>query len=264
VRVSVVDAFTDAPFRGNPAGVVQLDESADEHWMQLVAAEMRHAETAFVRSRSDGDYDLRWFTPLVEVDLCGHATLATAHVLASDSSAGADAPLRFHTRSGVLTATAQTDGRITLDFPAEPAEPIDPPADLDAVLGAPSIATYANRMDLLVEVSDESVVRDLQPDIAGIAALRSRGVAVTAAGSDSGVDFVSRFFAPRVGIDEDPVTGSAHCMLGPFWAGRLGRDVLTARQLSARGGTLGVETRGDRVSLRGRAVTVLSGELHAR
>jgi PhzF family phenazine biosynthesis protein len=259
VRIFVVDAFTDRAFSGNPAGVVLLDGDADAEWMQHVASEMRHAETAFVRSRAPGSFELRWFTPAVEVDLCGHATLATAHALASD---GAPGPFAFHTRSGVLHATVAGDGAIGLDFPAMPVRPVDEPAGLAGALGVTRVGVYGNGMDLLVELTDEAAITALSPDLSALATLECRGVCVTAA-ADAGTDrdFVSRFFAPAVGVDEDPVTGSAHCALGPFWAARLGRDRLSGVQCSPRGGQVDVRVRGDRVALSGRGVTVLDGEL---
>lgn len=262
MRIFVVDAFTDQPFRGNPAAVVLVDRELDDGWMQQLAAEMRHSETAYVRPRPDGDHDLRWFTPGAEVDLCGHATLATAHVLAGLGTAGT---FRFHTRSGVLTATAGR-GTIELDFPAQPPTPRTAPDGLAAALGIEPgvelVSCHGNGTDVLVEVPDAATVRDLVPDITALAAVECRGVIVTAA-ADAGadVDFVSRFFAPRVGVDEDPVTGSAHCALAPFWAERLGRTSLVGAQLSARGGRVACELRGQRVGLSGAAVTVLEGSL---
>jgi len=256
MRAFVVDAFTDAAFRGNPAGVVLLDAAVSAEWMQQVATELRHSETAFARPRDDGDFDLRWFTPAVEVDLCGHATLATAHVLAGS---GESSPLRFHTRSGVLVA--RVDGAdIELDFPAQPPAEADAPDGLLRALGiGDAVWTGTNGVDLFVQVSAESTVTGLSPDFAALASVPCRGVVVTAAAND--VDFVSRWFGPRVGVDEDPVTGSAHCALAPFWAARSGRDSLVGAQLSLRGGRVSVRVDGDRVKLGGRAVTVLAGEL---
>jgi PhzF family phenazine biosynthesis protein len=227
--------------------------------MQHVAAELRHSETAFVVPRSDGGYDLRWFTPLAEVRLCGHATLAAGHVLAER---GASGPFAFHTHSGVLTA-ALDDGDIVLDFPAQPPVPVDTPLGLAAALGVEPLASYGNGVDVLVEVADEATVRSVIPDIEALHNVECRGVIVTApADEGSDADFVSRFFAPRVGVDEDPVTGSAHCALAPFWSQRLGKTALVGAQLSPRGGRIAVELRGERVLLRGRAVTVLDGSLH--
>jgi PhzF family phenazine biosynthesis protein len=238
---------------------VLLDSPADAAWMQHVAAELRHSETAFVVPRSDGGYDLRWFTPLAEVRLCGHATLAAGHVLAER---GASGPFAFHTHSGVLTA-ALDDGDIVLDFPAQPPVPVDTPLGLAAALGVEPLASYGNGVDVLVEVADEATVRSVIPDIEALHNVECRGVIVTApADEGSDADFVSRFFAPRVGVDEDPVTGSAHCALAPFWSQRLGKTALVGAQLSPRGGRIAVELRGERVLLRGRAVTVLDGSLH--
>ncbi len=258
VRIAVVDAFTDAAFRGNPAGVVLLSAPADPSWMQRVATEMRHSETAFVLPRPDGDHDLRWFTPAVEVDLCGHATLATAHVLLASGLAG---PFAFHTRSGVLRAAGAPDGRVVLDFPARPPDRADDVDGLAAALGIAPLGVWRAGDDVLVEVADAATVRALAPDIDALREIAARGVIVTAT-ADPGTDhdFVSRFFAPNVGVDEDPVTGSAHCALAPFWCERLERPALTGVQLSARTGRVGVELRDDRVLLTGTAVTVLDGE----
>jgi PhzF family phenazine biosynthesis protein len=237
---------------------VLLEASAGDGWMQDVAAELRHSETAFVLPRPDGEYDLRWFTPTAEVRLCGHATLAATHVLAAR---GATGPFIFHTHSGVLTASVDDNG-VTLDFPSQPPEPVDEPEGLTDALGTTCCGTYGNGIDVLVEVADEATVRDLAPDIAALRAVECRGVIVTAPADESGdADFVSRFFAPRVGVDEDPVTGSAHCALAPFWAQRLGRTSLVGAQLSPRAGRIAVELRDDRVLLRGTAVTVLEGSL---
>lgn len=259
MRAFVVDAFTNTAFAGNPAGVVVLDAAPVEAgWMQDVAAELRHSETAFVRARADGDYDLRWFTPTVEVDLCGHATLATAHVLAAEGTSGT---LRFHTRSGVLTATVSAAGTV-LDFPAKPVAPVAAPKGLVEALSVAPLGVYGNGMDLLVELSDVAAVLAVRPDMALLRMVECRGVIVTAAAAPgAGHDFVSRFFAPRVGVDEDPVTGSAHCALGPFWAERCGRTSLIGVQLSDRGGRVAVEVCGERVALSGAAITVLEGQL---
>jgi PhzF family phenazine biosynthesis protein len=258
VRAFVIDAFADEAFRGNPAGVVLLDRPVDAAWMQDVAAELKHSETAFVTSRPGGEYDLRWFTPAVEVDLCGHATMATTHAL---RAAGASGPFAFHTRSGVLRTSIDDDGTISMDFPAQPATPMDEPDGLADALGAEVLGVHGNGIDVLVELADASAVAKLTPDIGRLRAVPGRGVVVTAEGDGHDTDFVSRFFAPRVGVDEDPVTGSAHCMLTPFWATRLGRASLTAHQLSPRGGRLEVTLDGERVVLRGRAVIVLDGTL---
>ena len=254
-----VDAFTDRPFSGNPAGVCLLDAARDAEWMQRVAAEMNLAETAFVR-RADRDFELRWFTPSVEVDLCGHATLAAAHVLWSDGTVPAAETIRFHTKSGVLGA-ARSGSIIELDFPAEPAVEMPAPPELAKALGVTPVWTGRNRMDHLVEVASEETVRSLDPDLAALSRLEVRGTIVTARSAQRGVDFVSRFFAPRVGVPEDPVTGSAHCCLGPFWGERLARTQLVGYQASARGGTVRVTLRGARVGLGGHAVTVHRGRL---
>jgi len=257
-----VDAFTDRPFAGNPAAVCVLPAPRDERWMRDVAREMNLSETAFLVRRDDGAYDLRWFTPAAEVDLCGHATLASAHVLWEDGHLTPHETARFHTRSGLLTAT-RTGDWIELDFPATPPKPTQPPADLARALGTEPLWVGSSRFDLLVLLRDERAVRELRPDIAALRELDARGVIVTApaAGPEAGYDFVSRFFAPAVGVDEDPVTGSAHCALGPFWAERLGKDELVGYQASARGGIVRVRMQGDRVLLGGQAVTVMRGEL---
>lgn len=264
MKLLQIDAFTDVPFAGNPAAVCLLDGPAESAWMQDVAREMNLSETAFVHP-SRQVFSLRWFTPAVEVELCGHATLATAHALWEERWLDPGEPALFDTLSGRLSANRRGDG-IELDFPAEYPEECEPPAGLLESLGGVSpVAVARNRFDVLVEVADEATVRSLRPDFQRLSAVPVRGVAVTArAGNElvsSGIDFVSRFFAPAVGVDEDPVTGSAHCCLGPWWAGRLGTDDLLARQLSDRGGTVGVRVRSDRVLLAGRAVTVLRGRL---
>ncbi|MER6993679.1 PhzF family phenazine biosynthesis protein [Saccharopolyspora hirsuta] len=260
MRAFVVDAFTDTAFAGNPAGVVLLDSPADPAWMQSVAAELRHSETAFVvvGGPPDEPKPLRWFTPTTEVPLCGHATLATAHVLGGDQ--------RFDTRSGVLTCTALPDGWIGMDFPADRAEPVEPPEAIAA--GLPGItveATAQAATKVLVLAASAAEIRAVRPDFAALVTVPSRGVIVTAPGDRPGVDFVSRVFSPQVGIQEDPVTGSAHCTLAAWWAERLHRDPrnsdFVGEQASARGGTVRMALRGDRVGLRGRAVTVLSGDL---
>jgi predicted PhzF superfamily epimerase YddE/YHI9 len=259
MRFFQVDAFTATPFAGNPAAVLLLPEAAPEEWMQQVAREMNLSETAFLVRRDDG-YDLRWFTPAVEVDLCGHATLASAHVLFTERLLPPTGVARFHTRSGVLTA-ARADEWIELDFPADPAAPVEPPPTLTAALGAAPSFVGQGRFDYLALLDDEAAVRGLAPDHRALRALGVRGVIVTALSQSQGFDFVSRFFAPGAGIDEDPVTGSAHCTLGPFWRERLGRGELTGYQASARGGVVRVRTAGERVRLGGQAVTVARGEL---
>ncbi len=264
VAIYQVDAFTDRPFAGNPAGVCPLPSFPAASWMQAVALEMSLAETAFLvhRGGTGAEYDLRWFTPTVEVKLCGHATLASAHLLWEIGAVPAGEPIRFHTLSGPLGA-ARAGEWIELDFPAEPpAELAAPPADLAAMLGAAPVWVGANRLDLVAELADEATVRGLAPDLRRIRALPYRGVQVTARAADGGgFDFVSRFFAPAAGVDEDPVTGSAHSCLGPYWSGKLGKNPLLAYQASPRGGVVKVETMGDRARLGGQAVTVIRGEL---
>jgi len=258
-KITQVDAFTDRPFSGNPAAVCLLPEPREADWMQAVAAEMNLAETAFLVRRADG-FDLRWFTPNVEVDLCGHATLASAHVLWEDGHLPPTEVARFHTKSGLLTAT-RSESAIELDFPLTAAEPLGDAPDLAAALGAPVLELHKNRFDYLARVASEDVVRGLQPDIAALRSLPVRGVIVTSRASTKEYDYVSRFFAPAVGVDEDPVTGSAHCFLAPFWSTRLGRPDLVGYQASRRGGVVRTRVVGDRVKLGGRAVTVMRGEL---
>jgi PhzF family phenazine biosynthesis protein len=266
-----VDAFTDTPFAGNPAAVgLCFDALPGEEQFQQIAAEMNLSETAFVMDRpGEHRFALCWFTPTREVDLCGHATLAAAHVLWSDDGpTPPDAGITFHTRSGPLTARRAKRGRwIQLDFPAEPVEPCDAPAGLADALGAAPTFTGRNRMDLLARFDEAQTVRDLAPDVQQLSAIDARGVIATAeAETSAGCHFVSRFFAPGAGIDEDPVTGSAHCALAPFWSERLRKKRLTGRQVSARGGRVRCEVQdgGERVTLGGQAVTVLRGELTLR
>jgi PhzF family phenazine biosynthesis protein len=256
-----VNAFTDRPFAGNPAAVCLLPAERDAEWMQLVAREMNLAETAFL-VRQGRDFQLRWFTPTVEVDLCGHATLASAHALWEGGHLSPGEVARFQTRSGLLTAERR-DGLIWLDFPSTPPTPAEPPADLCAGLGVPFRYVGRTPFDYLVEVDGEGVVRGLAPDLAVIARLPVRGVIVTGRAESPGQDFVSRFFAPAAGVPEDPVTGSAHCALTPYWAAQLGRPALVGYQASVRGGRLQLRVSGDRVQLGGHAVTVMRGELLA-
>jgi PhzF family phenazine biosynthesis protein len=258
-RFTQIDAFTDRPFAGNPAAVCVLPCSRDAAWMQRVAQEMNLAETAFLVRRQDG-FDLRWFTPTTEVDLCGHATLASAHALWEEGHLQPTETAEFHTRSGVLTAT-RNGGLIWLDFPATPDYPAGPSPELQRALRVPPRYLGRTTFDYLVEVESEGTVRSLDPDLAALARLPVRGVVVTARSDHAKYDFVSRFFAPGAGVSEDPVTGSAHCGLGPFWASRLGKKELTGYQASARGGTVRVRVDGERVHLGGQAVTVLRGEL---
>lgn len=259
IQIVQADAFTNRPFSGNPAAVCVLENAPSDGWMQNVAREMNLSETAFLVPQ-DGAYELRWFTPAVEVALCGHATLASAHVLWEDGHLAKDKQARFQTRSGLLTADLRGEW-IELDFPATLQQPCDAPPDLLAALGAPALHIGRNKFDYLVEVASEEIVRGLKPDHALLRKLPVRGVIVTARSSSGEFDFVSRFFAPGSGIDEDPVTGSAHCSLGPFWGARLGKEEMTAYQASPRGGVVRVRLKGARVILGGQAVTVLRGEL---
>ena len=261
MMITVVDAFTEQPFKGNPAAVCIMNEASDDAWMQRVASEMNLSETAFLYP-DGGDFLLRWFTPTVEVTLCGHATLASAHLLWESGRLHPDADARFHTKSGLLTARREGD-RIVLDFPATRQEACAAPASLAAALGTRPKYVGKNTFDLLVEVESEAAVRELSPDYAALTTLPVRGIMVTSRSADPAFDFVSRFFAPGAGIAEDPVTGSAHCCLGPYWGERLGKDDLVAHQVSKRGGVIRVGVRGDRVLLGGQAVTVLRGELLA-
>jgi PhzF family phenazine biosynthesis protein len=262
VPIVQVDAFTAEPFAGNPAAVCVLPAPREERWMQAVAREMNLSETAFLVRRADGAFDLRWFTPVAEVELCGHATLASAHVLWSEQHLPASETARFQTRSGELRATARAPW-IELDFPATVPAPATAPPGLGTALGVEPVAVLTSRFDFLAELDSEAAVRALAPDFRALRSLGVRGVIVTAPAATAGFDFVSRFFAPGVGVDEDPVTGSAHCALAPFWGARLGRDEMTGYQASARGGVVRVRLAGDRVILAGQAVTVLRGELVA-
>jgi PhzF family phenazine biosynthesis protein len=255
-----VDAFTAAPFAGNPAAVCLCPEPREAAWMQRVAAEMNLSETAFLVPRPDG-FDLRWFTPALEVDLCGHATLASAHALWESAWLAPTETARFHTQSGLLTASRVGDW-IELDFPATPVEAAPDPFDLAAALGVKPVFIGRSRYDVFVEVATAEEVLAARPDFVALRALRARGVILTAAGKPP-YDFISRFFAPGAGVDEDPTTGSAHCALGPFWGARLGKGEMLAHQSSARGGVVQVVLAGDRVLLRGQAVTVLRGLLFA-
>lgn len=258
-KIYQVDAFTDRPFAGNPAGVCILPEAKSEKWMQNVAREMNLAETAFLVKQTDG-YNLRWFTPALEVDLCGHATLASAHILWETGQLPSKQEAHFHTKSGLLTA--KHNGKIIeMNFPATPAPPSEAPLGLLQALGVQAKYVGQSKFDYLVEVESEDSVRGLNPDLRPVKKLPVRGVIVTGRAKSDGYDFVSRFFAPAAGVDEDPVTGSAHCTLGPFWAERLGKKELVGYQASSRGGTVRVRVDGDRVHLGGQAVTVLACEL---
>lgn len=259
IRCFQVDAFTSRPFAGNPAAVCLLDEPRDPEWMQAVAAEMNLSETAFVRPLESG-FELRWFTPAVEVDLCGHATLAAAHAMWEAGVAPAEAPIEFHTRSGRLTA-ARSAETIELNFPATPPTEAQAPLGLSEALGVRPVFVGKSRFDYLLVLERAADVRALKPDFVRLAGVEARGVIVTSCSDDARFDFVSRFFAPSAGINEDPVTGSAHCCLAPYWQTQLGRAAMTGYQASARGGVVRVRVDGDRVILGGQAVTVWRGEL---
>jgi PhzF family phenazine biosynthesis protein len=262
IRIVQVDAFTNRPFAGNPAAVCVLKEAPSEEWMKDVAREMNLSETAFLVPRNGG-FHLRWFTPAVEVALCGHATVASAHVLWQDGHLPEAQQAQFHTLSGLLTADRRGDW-IELDFPAKIAEPVGPPADLLPALGvAEAKFVGKNAFDYLVEIESDADLRALSPDHSRLRKLPVRGVIVTAQSASPEFDFISRFFAPGSGIDEDPVTGSAHTALGPYWAGKLGKIEMTAFQASARGGVVKIRMAGDRVKLGGQAVTVMTGVLNA-
>lgn len=259
VPIWQVDAFTDRAFCGNPAAVCLIDEKRDASWMQSVAREMNLSETAFVRRVEDG-FELRWFTPVLEVDLCGHATLAAAYALWKSGTAQPDKAIRFHTRSGVLTASRDRE-LIRLDFPATPVEQCDTPCILADVLNIQPIFVGKTLFDSFLVVDSPEVVRSLAPDFRRLAVISKRGVIVTALSDDPHFDFISRFFAPAAGIDEDPVTGSAHCGLGPYWGKVLGKTDMVAIQASVRGGIVHVRLNGDRVMLGGQAVLIFKGEL---
>ncbi|MFF4646016.1 PhzF family phenazine biosynthesis protein [Streptomyces sp. NPDC001389] len=268
MRLRIIDAFTDLPFHGNPAGVLLLDGPfPPDAWLQQVAAEVNLSETAFAHPLppgGDAGWALRWFTPTAEVDMCGHATLATAHALAT--SGLAEGLIRFTARCGVLTAEVAEDGTVTMDFPTSSLTPVEPAPEIARALGAPVKSvhdTSAHIGDLVVELADERTVRELAPDFAALRGYARRGMIVTAPAEDParGYDFVSRGFFPALGIDEDPVTGSAHTALAPFWAARTGRTEMTGLQGGARRGLVRVRLRGERTLLTGHAVTVIDGEL---
>jgi PhzF family phenazine biosynthesis protein len=256
-----VDAFTSIPFKGNPAGVFISPGACSETWMRNMALEMNLSETAFLVPREDG-YSLRWFTPAIEVDLCGHATLASAHILWEQGFVSPDEEIHFHTRSGLLSARLNEDDWISLDFPAKIVKPVPVPDRLFEGLHIESARFVgSNKMDYLVEVESEDQVRGLVPEQSKLKKINIRGVIVTARAQTPGYDFVSRFFAPGAGVDEDPVTGSAHTALTPYWSSKLGKKEMTAYQASARGGILQVVDRGERVEIRGQAVTVFTAEI---
>ena len=250
MELTIVDAFTSTPFTGNPAAIAILDTFPDESVMQAIAREMNLSETAFVVARADGDFDLRWFTPTVEVELCGHATLAAAHLLAS--------PARFQTRSGLLACTRSDDGWIEMDFPGDPPVPVEiPPA-----LGLSGVVWYGlAHWDAIAVLADAALVRELAPDLEGIASAGTRGVIVTAPGDRPGINFVSRVFAPNAGVSEDPVTGSAHCTLAEYWGERLGLSELVGEQASSRGGVVRMRRQDDRVVIGGEAITVATSRI---
>ena len=255
-----VDAFTNTPFKGNPAAVCLLEGAYDDAWMQAVAAEMNLSETAFIHRRDDDGFDLRWFTPAIEVDLCGHATLASAHVLWEEGIVEGGDAIRFHTRSGTLVC-ARNEDLIELDFPSTPPTETDLPVELFTALGIEAAWQGRSCFDALVLVESEEVLRSLEPDFQRLRSIPVRGIIVTSVADAPDIDFVSRFFGPAAGIDEDPVTGSAHCCLAPFWSERLDKLEMSAYQASPRGGLVRVRVDGDRVILGGHAVTVLRGEL---
>lgn len=267
LTITQVDAFTDTPFAGNPAAVCVLPSPQEAAWMQHVAQEMNLSETAFLSQQEDG-FQLRWFTPAVEVDLCGHATLASAHVLWSEGYLPSHQEARFHTKSGILTAKQQGTW-IEMNFPAKHCEEAIAPANLEKALAVSAKYVGKNQFDYLIEVESEEIVRQLKPDFTLLKTLPIRGIIVTSRATDKKYDFISRFFAPGAGVDEDPVTGSAHCCLGPYWRDRLGKTEFLAYQASPRGGVIKVrcedksvaEPHNERISLAGQAITVLRGEL---
>ena len=254
-----VDSFTTERFKGNPAGVCLLERPAAAQWMQAVAHEMNISETAFLDPTDDG-FNLRWFTPAVEVDLCGHATLASAHILWETNVIGPDRTARFHTRSGVLSASRDGD-IIEMDFPADPEQPVEPPVALLESLGVDPVYVGRTGYNYLVEVASEAEVMDTKPDFAKLESLGLLGSIVTSRADSDELDFVSRFFAPSAGINEDPVTGSAHCSLGPYWGAKLNKTELAARQVSSRGGDVRVRLAGDRVLIGGQAGTGMAIDL---
>lgn len=256
--IFIVDSFTNKPFGGNPAAVCILEKDMPDSWMQSVATEMNLSETAFLQKMADG-YVLRWFTPATEVDLCGHATLASAHILWEKGLVDTKDEIRFHTRSGILSATHSNKDLIEINLPAEPDEQVIVVPEIATALATRILYMGQNRMDYIVEISSDIVLQNLQPDMALLKDVKTRGIIVTAKSSSPKYDFISRFFAPAVGIDEDPVTGSAHCCLAPYWAKKLDKKEFTAYQASARGGELSVRLVGDRVYMSGHAVTVMEG-----
>lgn len=259
MKIYHVDAFTVRPFTGNPAAVCLLEYPKVDSWMQNVAKEMNLSETAFLIRQGDG-YKLRWFTPEVEVELCGHATLAAAHILWITGGSPRDAAIRFYTKSGLLTAYLRDDW-IELDFPSTPDEEVSAPEGLTKALGVEAGYVGKTRFDYIVEVASEEIIRSIKPDFDILCRVPTRGVIVTSRATAGEFDFVSRFFCPLLGIKEDPVTGSAHCSLGPYWARKLHKNEFVAYQASERGGVVKVRVDGDRVYLSGQAVVFLKGEL---
>ncbi|MGD8342282.1 MAG: PhzF family phenazine biosynthesis protein [Desulfobacterales bacterium] len=255
-----VDAFTDKPFAGNPAGVCVLPEPAGDRWMQQVAAEMNLSETAFLVEQNDG-FQLRWFTPAIEVELCGHATLASAHILWEQGALAPDSPARFHTRSGLLSAVRK-EGWIEMDFPAEIETQAEFPEDSIKAFGVPARYVGKNRFDFILEFESAETIRKMTPDFSLLSQVSSRGFIATSASDSDQYDFISRFFAPAAGINEDPVTGSAHCCLGPYWAEKLGKSELVGYQASKRGGVVKVRVGDERVYLSGQAITVMRATLY--
>jgi PhzF family phenazine biosynthesis protein len=261
-QIFQVDSFTNHPFAGNPAGVCLLERAAAEDWMQKFAAEMNLSETAFLVPR-DRRFDLRWFTPTTEVELCGHATLASAHILWETGVLAADSPAIFETLSGTLTAVKLHEN-IKLDFPSKPPESVASDPGISSALAVDALFIGKSNLDYFIEIKSESQLRSLQPDLSALKKLDLRGVIVTALSNEPQYDFISRFFAPGAGINEDPVTGSAHCCLAPYWGQKLGKSKMLGYQASLRGGAVQVELQGDRVQLGGEAVTVFSGTLNIR
>ena len=258
-KIFQVDAFTREKFKGNPAIICMLERPADDHWMQAIAYEMNMSETAFVLPVNDG-YNLRWFTPTTEVDLCGHATLAAAHVLFETAVLSPTEFARFQTRSGLLTVKRQQDV-LVMDFPAEPPKQFPVTPLIHRAFGVNPVYVGQNRMDMMLHVSDPDTVTEFNPDFYELAEFPVRGIILTSHSDDPRFDFISRFFAPRVGINEDPVTGSAHCCLGPYWAEILGKKELLGYQASMRGGEVSMIVSPSSVLIGGHAVTVMHGEL---
>lgn len=258
-RLAQVDAFSDQPFSGNPAAVCLLTRTVSDLWMQKLAKEMNLSETAFLLKADNNSFNLRWFTPTTEVKLCGHATLASAHILWELGYLNHDELANFSTLSGPLSGRRIGEW-IELDFPAEPEHSVQPSADLMKALNVPIQYVGKNRFNYLVDVGSEDLVRTINPDLVALKKLPVQGIIVTARSSSQDFDFVSRYFAPNVGVDEDPVTGSAHCCLGPYWAAQLNRSSLVGYQASDRGGIVRVSVNKDRVLLSGKAVTVFTGE----